>query len=80
MLMARRDRAYGAGDTLIDARDRVDAATAERSRLSGERNSANGTSRELETEGVAAFRDSWNKLLDTLKKKCFEVAKDFAGQ
>jgi len=50
MLMARRDRAYGAGDTLIDARDRVDAATAERSRLSGERNSANGTSRELETE------------------------------
>jgi transaldolase len=36
--------------------------------------------RELEQEGVAAFRDSWNKLLDTLKKKCFEVAKDFAGQ
>jgi transaldolase len=36
--------------------------------------------RDLETEGVPAFRDSWNKLLATLKEKCFRVAKDFAGQ
>jgi transaldolase len=35
---------------------------------------------ELETEGVTAFRESWNKLLDTLKEKCFKVSKDFAGQ
>ena len=35
---------------------------------------------ELETEGVTAFRESWNKLLASLKEKCFEVAKDFAGQ
>jgi transaldolase len=35
---------------------------------------------ELETEGVTAFRESWNKLLDALKEKCFKVAKDFAGQ
>ncbi|HTT37681.1 MAG TPA: transaldolase [Burkholderiales bacterium] len=36
--------------------------------------------RELESEGVTAFRDSWNKLLAALKQKCFAVAKDFAGQ
>jgi transaldolase len=35
---------------------------------------------ELESEGVAAFRDSWNKLRGTLKEKCFSVSKDFAGQ
>jgi transaldolase len=35
--------------------------------------------RELETEGVASFRDSWSKLLAALKEKCFAVAKDFAG-
>jgi transaldolase len=33
--------------------------------------------RELESEGVAAFRDSWDKLLASLKDKCFAVAKDF---
>ena len=36
--------------------------------------------RELETEGVASFRESWSKLLSALKDKCFAVAKDFAGQ
>jgi transaldolase len=36
--------------------------------------------RELESEGVASFIDSWNKLLATLKEKRFAVAKDFAGQ
>lgn len=35
---------------------------------------------ELETEGVASFTDSWNKLLATLKDKRYAVAKDFAGQ
>jgi transaldolase len=35
--------------------------------------------RELESEGVASFRESWNKLLAALKQKCFAVAKDFAG-
>jgi transaldolase len=35
--------------------------------------------RELESEGVAAFADSWNKLLASLRDKCFAVAKDFAG-
>ena len=35
---------------------------------------------ELESEGVTAFRESWSKLLDALKEKCFKVAKDFAGQ
>ena len=34
---------------------------------------------ELESEGVAAFADSWSKLLASLKDKCFAVAKDFAG-
>jgi transaldolase len=34
---------------------------------------------ELEAEGVHAFAESWNKLLATLKAKCFSVAKDFAG-
>ena len=48
--MASGDRNSGAGDTLADARERVDAATAEQSRRSGERESAKGTSRELETE------------------------------
>ena len=48
--MARRDRTYGPGDTLSNARERVNVATAERSRLSGERESAKGTSRDLETE------------------------------
>jgi transaldolase len=33
--------------------------------------------RELESEGVAAFRDSWDNLLASLKDKCFAVAKDF---
>jgi len=33
--------------------------------------------RELESEGVAAFRDSWDKLLASLKDKSFAVAKDF---
>jgi transaldolase len=36
--------------------------------------------RELEAQGVAAFKDSWEKLLETLKEKRFAVAKDFAGQ
>jgi transaldolase len=36
--------------------------------------------RELETEGVGSFRESWSKLLSALKDKCFAVAKDFAGQ
>lgn len=35
---------------------------------------------ELESEGVVSFRDSWSKLLDTLKQKRFQVAKDYAGQ
>jgi transaldolase len=35
--------------------------------------------RDLESEGVASFRESWNKLLAALKQKCFAVAKDFAG-
>jgi len=35
--------------------------------------------RELETEGVNAFRESWDQLLDSLKQKCFAVAKAYAG-
>ena len=35
--------------------------------------------RELENEGVTAFRDSWDKLLASLKQKCFTVSKAFAG-
>jgi transaldolase len=35
--------------------------------------------RELETEGVASFRDSWDKLIASLKQKCFAVAKAYAG-
>ncbi|HTS55291.1 MAG TPA: transaldolase [Burkholderiales bacterium] len=35
--------------------------------------------RELESEGVASFRESWDKLLAALKQKCFLVTKDFAG-
>jgi transaldolase len=36
--------------------------------------------RELEAQGVASFKDSWEKLLETLKQRRFAVAKDFAGQ
>jgi transaldolase len=35
--------------------------------------------RELEFEGVASFRDSWDKLLASLKEKCVVVSKAFAG-
>jgi transaldolase len=35
--------------------------------------------RELESEGVASFGDSWKKLLGSLKDKGYAVAKDFAG-
>jgi transaldolase len=35
--------------------------------------------RALETEGVDAFRDSWDKLVASLKQKCFAVAKAYAG-
>ncbi len=35
--------------------------------------------KQLETEGVAAFRDSWDKLIGSLKQKCFAVAKAYAG-
>jgi transaldolase len=35
--------------------------------------------RELETEGVGSFRDSWDKLIASLKQKCFAVAKAYAG-
>jgi len=35
--------------------------------------------RELETEGVTSFSESWSKLLATLNEKRFAVAKDFAG-
>ena len=35
--------------------------------------------KELESEGVASFRDSWDKLIASLKQKCFAVAKDYAG-
>lgn len=33
----------------------------------------------LESEGVASFRDSWSALLETLRQKCFTVAKAFSG-
>jgi transaldolase len=35
--------------------------------------------RELEIEGVNSFRDSWDKLLLSLKEKCMAVSKAFAG-
>jgi transaldolase len=35
--------------------------------------------KELEIEGVASFRDSWDKLVASLKQKCFAVAKAYAG-
>jgi transaldolase len=35
--------------------------------------------RELESEGVASFRDSWDKLVASVKQKCFAVAKAYAG-
>jgi transaldolase len=35
--------------------------------------------RELEVEGVDAFRDSWNNLLASLEQKCLAVTKAFAG-
>jgi transaldolase len=35
--------------------------------------------RELESEGVQSFRDSWDKLIASLKQKCFAVAKAYAG-
>jgi transaldolase len=35
--------------------------------------------KELETEGVNGFRDSWDKLLASLREKCSVVAKAFAG-
>jgi transaldolase len=35
--------------------------------------------RELETEGVNSFRDSWDQLLLSLKEKCVAVSKAFAG-
>ena len=35
--------------------------------------------RELELEGVDSFRDSWDKLLVSLKEKCVAVSKAFAG-
>jgi transaldolase len=35
--------------------------------------------RELENEGVTAFRESWDKLLASIKEKCFAVSKAFAG-
>jgi transaldolase len=35
--------------------------------------------KELETEGVDSFRDSWDKLVGSLKQKCFAVAKAYAG-
>jgi transaldolase len=35
--------------------------------------------RELENEGVAGFRDSWDKLLASIRQKCFAVSKAFAG-
>ena len=34
---------------------------------------------ELEREGVTSFRDSWDKLIASLKEKCFAVAKAYAG-
>jgi transaldolase len=34
---------------------------------------------ELEREGVTSFRESWDKLIATLKQKCFVVAKAYAG-
>lgn len=35
--------------------------------------------RDLEREGVGSFRDSWDKLLASIKEKCFAVSKAFAG-
>ena len=50
MLMTRRDPIRHAGNTHADALVAVQEASATRSRLGGERESARGTSRELETD------------------------------
>jgi hypothetical protein len=61
-----RDPTRGAGDTQVDAFARVQEASAERSRLSGEREGAKGTARELESEVLlraandeVAARERW---------------------
>jgi hypothetical protein len=48
--MARADRTSGAGDARTRALERLDAASAERSRLRYEHESARGTSQELRTD------------------------------
>jgi hypothetical protein len=48
--MGTEHRTRGAGDKPVDARERVLAATVERSRIRGERDNAKGTCSELETE------------------------------
>lgn len=48
--MTRGDWAFGAHETRIRAVEQVDAASAERSRLHDEHESAKGTSRELKAD------------------------------
>ena len=64
--MARQNPTRGGGDTQVQALERVHEASANRSRLNGERESAKGTPRELETEVLlhaandeVAARERW---------------------
>lgn len=64
--MSGQNAPRGGGDTQVQALERVHEASANRSRLSGERESAKGTSRELETEVLlqaandeVAARERW---------------------
>ena len=64
--MARQNPTRGGGDTQVQALERVHEASANRSRLNGECESAKGTSRELETEVLlqaandeVAARERW---------------------
>ena len=64
--MTRGDWAYGACDTRVRAAERVDAASAERSRLRDQHESANGTSAKLQADVLlraanneVAARERW---------------------
>ena len=54
----------------------ADAAQRDVAALAAHGIDLDAVTRELESEGVTAFRDSWDKLLASLKEKCHAVAKE----
>lgn len=67
------------GDAKSTLEADADTAARELRTLAGLGIDLGAVTAQLESEGIAAFRESWAKLLETLREKRFAVAKAYSG-